>query len=85
MDSFDSAVISDITSADEYVVMVGKYSDLNGDSNNDGVMNTMDISDILKDITGISTSADIQMADFNGNGTLNALDASATLKVIVSM
>ena len=66
-------------------MMAGRYSDLGGDSNNDGMINAIDVSDILKHITGISASANIQMADFNGDGTVNALDASAILKAIVSM
>lgn len=49
------------------------------------MINAIDVSDILKHITGISASANIQMADFNGDGTVNALDASAILKAIVSM
>ena len=85
VDSFGAAVIPGITSAGEYVVMAGRYSDLSGDSNNDGMINAIDVSDILKHITGISASANIQMADFNGDGTVNALDASAILKAIVSM
>lgn len=85
VDSFGAAVIPGITSAGEYVVMAGRYSDLGGDSNNDGMINAIDVSDILKHITGISASANIQMADFNGDGTVNALDASAILKAIVSM
>ena len=85
VDSFGAAVIPGITSAGEYVVMAGRYSDLGGDSNNDGMINAIDVSDILKHITGISASANVKMADFNGDGTVNALDASAILKAIVSM
>lgn len=67
----------------EYVIMLCDYSDLPGDSNNDGVMNVLDVSAILKEIAGGTKSANAQMGDFNGDGTVNALDASAILKLMV--
>lgn len=65
------------------MIMLCDYSDLPGDANNDGVMNVLDVSAILKEIVGGTKSANAQMGDFNGDGTVNALDASAILKLMV--
>lgn len=67
----------------EYVVMLCDYSDLYGDVNNDGVLNVLDVSAILKDIVGIAKCANAQMGDLNGDGTMNAVDASEILRKIV--
>ena len=53
--------------------------------NNDGVLNAIDASAILKDIVGAVAGANPLMADFNGDGVSNALDASAILKYIVGI
>ncbi len=82
-DEDGAAVISD--AAGEYIVMVCEYSDLSGDMNNDGVLNAIDASAILKDIVGAVAGANPLMADFNGDGVSNALDASAILKYIVGI
>lgn len=78
-----SAVIPGTYTAGEYVVMVCEFSDLPGDVNNDGTLNALDASAILKDIVGDFRCANSQMGDFNGDGVLNALDASAILRQIV--
>lgn len=72
-----------MNAAGEYAVMVCEYSDLIGDINNDGVLNALDASAILRHITGIFEGMDILFADFNNDGTVNALDASAILKAII--
>ena len=78
-----TALISGMNAAGEYAVMVCEYSDLIGDINNDGVLNALDASAILRHITGIFEGVDILFADFNNDGTVNALDASAILKAII--
>ena len=78
-----TALISGVNAAGEYAVMVCEYSDLIGDINNDGVLNALDASAILRHITGIFEGVDILFADFNNDGTVNALDASAILKAII--
>ena len=78
-----TALISGVDAAGEYAVMVCEYSDLIGDINNDGVLNALDASAILRHITGIFEGVDILFADFNNDGTVNALDASAILKAII--
>ena len=52
---------------------------------NDGVLNAMDASAVLKDIVGLESGANPLMADFNGDGNVNAMDASAVLKRIVGL
>ena len=78
-----TALISGVNAAGEYAVMVCEYSDLPGDINNDGVLNALDASAVLKHAAGISAGADLLFADFNNDGTVNALDASAILKAII--
>ena len=60
--------------------MVCAYSDLPGDMNNDGVLNALDASAVLKYIFGMGTAANPEVYDLNGDNTVNALDASVILK-----
>ena len=78
-------ILSEVTEKGNYVVMLCEFSDRPGDMNNDGVMNAMDASTILKDIVGLETGKNPLVADFNGDGTMSALDASAILKRIVGL
>ena len=80
-----SAIIPGADAAGGYVVMVCVFSDLPGDMSNDGVLNAMDASAVLKDIVGLESGANPLMADFNGDGNVNAMDASAVLKRMVGL
>ena len=80
-----SAIIPGADAAGGYVVMVCGFSDLPGDMSNDGVLNAMDASAVLKDIVGLESGVNPLMADFNGDGNVNAMDASAVLKRIVGL
>ena len=80
-----SAIIPGADAAGAYVVMVCGFSDLPGDMSNDGVLNAMDASAVLKDIVGLESGANPLMADFNGDGNVNAMDASAVLKRMVGL
>ena len=80
-----SAIIPGADAAGGYVVMVCGFSDLPGDMSNDGVLNAMDASAVLKDIVGLESGVNSLMADFNGDGNVNAMDASAVLKRIVGL
>ena len=77
-----SALISGMSNSGKYVVMVCEFSDIVGDVNNDGVVNALDASAILKKVVKISDVENPLMSDFNDNGTINALDASAILRYI---
>ena len=78
-----AATISGADSAGEYVVMVCEFSDMPGDINNDGVLNALDASAVLKDVIGLSQGKNSLMGDFNNDGIVNALDASDILKWII--
>lgn len=78
-----TATIPGADSVGEYVVMVCEFSDMTGDINNDGVLNALDASAVLKCVVGISQGANPLMGDFNKDGTVNAIDASDILKWII--
>lgn len=78
-----AATISGADSEGEYVVMVCEFSDMPGDINNDGVLNALDASAVLKCVVGTSQGANPLMGDFNKDGTVNAIDASDILKWII--
>lgn len=78
-----AAIIPGADSAGEYDVMVCEFSDMPGDINNDGVLNALDASAVLKCVVGISQGANPLMGDFNKDGTVNAIDASDILKWII--
>lgn len=78
-----AAIIPGADSEGEYVVMVCEFSDMPGDINNDGVLNALDASAVLKCVVGISQGANPLMGDFNKDGTVNAIDASDILKWII--
>lgn len=63
--------------------MVCEFSDMPGDINNDGVLNALDASAVLKCAVEISQGANPLMGDFNNDGTVNAIDASDILKWII--
>ena len=65
--------------------MLCEFSDIFSDMNNDGILNVMDVSAILKYVVGIEPGKNPLMADFNGDGKVNALDASAILKTNVGL
>ena len=67
-----TATIPGADSAGEYVVMVCEFSDITGDITNDGVLNALDASAVLKCVIGISQGANPLMGDFNKDGAVNA-------------
>lgn len=84
VDENGAAIIPGADTNGEYIVMVCEFSDRLGDMNNDGVLNALDASAILKSIIGAANGANPQMADFNDDGKVNAFDASAILKWIIA-
>ncbi len=75
-------IMLNITTKGDYIVMTDEYSALIGDVNNDGIVNALDASAVLRHIVGIEDAENPLMGDFNGDGTINALDASAILKML---
>ena len=80
-----TVMLSDVTENGNYVAMLCEFSDLNGDMNNDGILNALDAAAILKEIVGLESGKNPLMADLNGDGKVNAFDASAILKRIVGL
>ncbi len=80
-----SAIITGAEAAGEYIVMVCEYSDVHGDADNNGILNALDAAALLKNIVGISESANPLICDYNGDGAVNALDAAAILKSVVGI
>lgn len=74
-----------VTEKGDYIAMICEFSDLQGDMSNDGILNAVDASAILKDIVGLESGANPLVADFNGDGNVNAVDASSILKNIVGL
>ena len=78
-------ILPGVAEKGNYVAMLCKFSERPGDMNNDGIMNAMNSSAILRDIVGLEPGKNPLMADFNGDGKINAMDASAILKRIVGL
>lgn len=80
LDSTGKATVPGIDGKGDYAVMLSELSALPGDMNNDGILNALDASEILKYAVGISAGANLAAADLNGDGTVNASDAAAVLR-----
>ena len=74
-----------VTEKGDYIEMLCEFRDLPGYMSNEGILNAVDASAILKDIVGLESGANPLMADFNGDGNVNAVDASSILKKIVGL
>jgi len=82
-DADGKAVLPTLSEQGDYVVMLFDFSTLDGDVNNDGVMNALDASAILRDIALIEPSGNPAMRDHDGNGLITEADAHAILIDIV--
>lgn len=80
IDADGKAKFADMSAEGEYVIMLGEYSDLPGDMDNDGMANAKDALAILKHAAGVENGENPQAADVNGDGTPNAKDALLILK-----
>lgn len=80
LDSTGKATVPGVDGKGGYAVMLSELSALPGDMNNDGILNALDASEILKYAVGISAGANLAAADLNGDGTVNASDAAAVLR-----
>lgn len=80
LDSTGKSTVPGIDGKGGYAVMLSELSALPGDMNNDGILNALDASEILKYSVGISAGANLAAADLNGDGTVNASDAAAVLR-----
>ncbi len=69
----------------DYVVMLGSYSDMPGDADNNGVLNSLDAMVILKGVVGLAQAANPQVTDINGDGKTDVKDAVQILKIVVGL
>ena len=76
----DGSAVIPVTGSGELVAMICAYSDIPGDADNNGIMNAMDASHLLRFAVGIDSLSNAEMSDVNGDGTVNALDAAAILR-----
>ena len=83
LDSTGKATVPGVDGKGDYAVMLSELSAIPGDMNNDGILNALDASEILKYAVGISAGANLAAADLNGDGTVNASDAAAVLRMAV--
>ena len=63
--------------------MIDSLSDLPGDADNNAVFNALDAAAVLKHSTAVMDAANPAMADFNHDGSVDALDAAAMLRMLV--
>lgn len=76
----DGSAVIPVTGSSELIAMICAYSDIPGDADNNGILNAMDASHVLRFAVGIDSLSNAEMADVNGDGTVNALDAAAILR-----
>lgn len=71
----------------QYIIMAGKYSDLKGDTDNDGIMNANDAVELLKQAARVKVAEnnDRSVADVNADGKVNVHDAVSILKLIAGV
>lgn len=84
LDSDGKVIVPGVDGKGDYAVMLSELSALPGDMNNDGALNALDASEILKYAVGISAGVNLAAADLNGDGTVNASDAAAVLKMVIA-
>lgn len=72
--------INDAYRKGDYVTMISEKSALPGDADNNSVFNALDAYEALRYAAGFFPIGNTDMADFNHDGRVDALDASAMLK-----
>ena len=84
LDSTGKATVPGIDGKGGYAVMLSELSALPGDMNNDGILNALDASEILKYAVGISAGANLAAADLNGDGKISAMEARQILSAVTN-
>ena len=79
LDAKGNAKLLEISDAGDYVILMGQYSMLLHDVNNDGDIDTEDVTALLYDIVQLQPAANPNMRDVTENGMINAHDAAALL------
>ena len=80
-----TAVIPGMSAPGEYVVMVCRYSDRQGDFDNNGILDIYDAVALLRYSAGLDSGESLQLIDMNGDGQVNCADASTVLRWLVGL
>ena len=78
-------LLPNVTEKSDYIAMLCEFSDLLGDMSNDGALNMEDALETLRHSVGLESGANPLMADFNGDGNVDIVDASSILKRIFGL
>lgn len=80
-----TAVIPGMSAPGEYAVMVCRYSDRQGDFDNNGILDIYDAVALLRYSVGLDSGENLQLIDLNGDGLVNCADASMVLRWVVGL
>lgn len=80
-----TAVIPGMNAPGEYAVMVCRYSDRQGDFDNNGILDIYDAVALLRCLVGLESGENLQLIDLNGDGQVNCADASTVLRWLVGL
>lgn len=80
-----TAVIPGMNAPGEYAVMVCRYSDRQGDFDNNGILDIYDAVALLRYSVGLDSGENLQLIDLNGDGLVNCADASTVLRWLVGL
>lgn len=80
-----TAVIPGMSAPGEYAVMVCRYSDRQGDFDNNGIFDIYDAVALLRYSVGLDSGENLQLIDLNGDGLVNCADASMVLRWVVGL
>ena len=75
-----SAALHDMGGKGDYVIMLGEYSDLKGDADNNGVVDINDARITLRHYIKYEQVTNAEMADFDDNRDISIVDARAILR-----
>lgn len=80
-----TAAVPGMSAPGEYAVMVCRYSDRQGDFDNNGILDIYDAVALLRYSVGLESGENLQLIDLNGDGMVNCADASMVLRWVVGL
>ena len=80
-----TAVVPGMSAPGEYAVMVCRYSDRQGDFDNNGILDIYGAVALLRYSVGLESGENLQLIDLNGDGMVNCADASMVLRWVVGL
>ncbi len=79
LDEKGNAKLLELSEKGDYIVLMGQYSMLLHDVNNDGDIDTEDVMALLYNIVQLMPAENPDMCDVTENGTVNAYDVAALI------